>query len=777
MESAPKILHDNYPIDSNKYKILYDFNNTTVYYPSDITVIDLFEQQVENSPNNTAIVKEDNNITYSELNSLCNRFADYLYEKYRILEGDVVAVRLERSEFLIVSVLSILKLGAIYLPIDMNVPVNRIEYIKKDSQFKVIIEKELIESFIQENYSYSGNKRKLHNRSKNSCYIIYTSGTTGVPKGTVIEHHSLVNRLLWMQKQYSLTEKDTIIQKTNCSFDVSVWELLWWTIVGSKVFFLKDGYERDPEQIIKCIARHSISVIHFVPSMLSQFLDFAENSIHIKEELSSIKRVYTSGEILTSRVNKRFHKLLGDNKLVNLYGPTEATIDVTFFECKKDLDNIPIGKPIDNTRIYILDEHLRLVDIGVEGQIFLAGVGLAQGYLNQAELTKNAFIEDVFVPGERMYKTGDIGKWLPDGNIDYIGRNDDQVKIRGFRVELEEINHHLEQEKEIKFAYTLHVDEKLIVFLLLNRSFINHIDSSFEDSLRYQLSKSLPNYFIPHHFLQIEEIPFSASGKIDRKHLISIFKAQQQQINREDELELSSASKVMAEIWASVLHIPVRSIDPSRGFIEQGGDSLSMLKVVAMCKKKGYKITVKEFLLAPYLNFLEKTTADDNEKITNVSAAIKDEEAFTLSPIQQYFFEHNKKELNFIMHASYYIQKNYLLENIRKSLEDIVSDHDSFNLRFRKFRGRWQQQYEFTDKSYLLEEITDTENSNGLKYCIARATKCIDIEKGPMLYVAIFIEDNLPILFVASHHLVMDAVSWQILISELQSNYFSKNVK
>jgi amino acid adenylation domain-containing protein len=772
MQHAVDALHTDDVTLVDTQKILFDFNNTSADYPSHLTITDLFEEQVKKTPDNAAVLKDDGVLTYDALNKISNRLAGYILHKAGIAEGDVVAVKLERSEYLIISIFGILKAGAIYLPVDNNMPEKRMEYIKEDSQYKLLIDKNFIDKFLEEQHSLSEENIARSNRSAEVCYIIYTSGTTGLPKGTMIEHHSLVNRLLWMQKNYSLSANDTILQKTSCSFDVSVWELLWWSIAGAKVVFLQDGHEKDPEKMTACIAKHSVTVMHFVPSMLQQFIDFVESDVAVLKNLQTLKRIYSSGEALTTNINNRFHQLPGNITMVNLYGPTEATIDVTYFECSKGLDSIPIGKPIDNTRVYILDDNQELVNIGVEGRIFLAGVGLARGYLNKPGLTAQRFVADPFYPGERMYDTGDLGRWLPDGNIEYAGRNDDQVKIRGFRIELDEISRNLEQFTEVSVAHTLKLDDKLVAFLLFKKSTAVSLDAALETHLRTELARSLPEYMIPHHFCQVREIPLTGSGKADKRQLAAIFKAIQDNARpAASATTLTGSTRDMAEIWAQVLSVSIDSINPARSFIEHGGDSLSMLKVVAMCKKKGYKIGVKEFLLSPYVSFFDGAHATEN--LVKKKAAVPvaaDQAPFMLSPIQQFFFDNNKQGLKFIMHASYYINKEFNADAIRKSLAEVVNEHDSFRLRFKKQKGLWQQYYDFTSAAYMLEETPADEEMN-VKQCIAKAMANIDVQQGPLLYANIFFEGDRPVLFLASHHLVMDAVSWKIFIGDLQLNY------
>lgn len=751
-----------------KEKITVDFNTTQVSYPTDKTVVDLFESQVNKFPERTVVLTDSKNITYTEFNTLSNQLSHYLINKFGVTDNDVIGIKLERNEWLITAIFGVLKASAIYLPIDINLPEKRVEYIKNDSQYKVIIDAAFIEEFIKYKNDYSDLNPERKNKANDIAYIIYTSGTTGQPKGTLIEHHSLVNRLLWMQKSYGLTEHDVIMQKTPNSFDVSVWELIWWATEGSKVVFLKDGDEKDPAKIIEHIVAFSVSVMHFVPSMLTQFLEYLESEPESINQLKSLKVVYASGEALNIAANTKFHELLENTKLINLYGPTEATIDVTYFECSKKLDVIPIGKPIDNTKMYILDHQHNIVPVGVEGTIFIAGAGVARGYLNQPELTRQKFIDNPFVPGQSMYNTGDVGKWRPDGNIEYLGRNDDQVKIRGNRIELGEINKTFEMQEQIKTAHALKIKNKLVVFIQFDDTVT--LDFQLENDLRSELLKSLPNYMIPHSFQQIKEIPLSSNGKLDRKKLINTYEASINGENNQDTIQvLTPKSLEMAEIWAEVLDISINSVNPELSFIEQGGDSLTMLKVVAMCKKKGYPVTIKDFMMSPYLNFLKTIAKKEDILVKNVKQERENNIPFILSPIQQYFFDVNKHKLNFVMHASYFINLGYDLKSIDKSFDTLTQDHDSFSLRFKKEKGLWQQYYDYESQRYLLEE--SKEEKMNIKKAIEKAILSIDIENGPLLYINVFYEEGKPVMFIGCHHLVMDAVSWQILLSDIQINY------
>jgi amino acid adenylation domain-containing protein len=357
-------------------------------------------------------------------------------------------------------------------------------------------------------------------RPRDLAYVIYTSGSTGKPKGVMIEHRSLVNRLHWMQHAYPIGERDVILQKTPYTFDVSVWELFWWALTGATLCFLMPGGERFPLAIVETVRKHRVSVVHFVPSMLNVFLEYLDGKRDSVRSLATLRRVFASGEALAPSHVRKFNDIVAaaaGARLTNLYGPTEATVDVSYFDCPADdgVGVVPIGRPIHNTRFYVMaDSHQ--TPIGEPGELCIAGVGLARGYLNNPALTDEKFVVDP-VAGERIYRTGDVARWLPDGNIEYLGRNDFQVKIRGLRIELGEIENTIRAYPGIVdcVAVVRRCSETviLIVAYVVCRG---DIDIGV---LKRNLARVLPDYMIPNQFVQIDEMPLTSSGKADRKAL------------------------------------------------------------------------------------------------------------------------------------------------------------------------------------------------------------------------------------------------------------------
>lgn len=599
IENKMMLLKDVLVIVKNEEeKILSDFNNTKVDFQDTTTMIDLFEAQVEKNSNNTAVVFKNERISYRELNGKINYLARMLRE-HGIVPGDYVAIMAERSIEMIVGIYGIIKSGGAYVPIDPNYPSERVRYIIEDCHPKMLLTYHastdtgvpVIE--LEDCLSWDGEENLVHvNKKEDIVYCIYTSGTTGDPKGVMNKHISLVNRINWMQSMYPIYETDVILQKTTFSFDVSVWELVWWGFVGAKVVMLEQGAEKNPEEICNVVETEQVTVLHFVPSMLNSFLAYVKTTKNRVKTLSSLKRVFSSGEALNKETVEAFNNLFyvtNGTCLTNLYGPTEACIDVTYYECSpcKERYKIPIGKPISNIQIYILDEE-KLCGIGVPGELCIAGMGVAKGYLNKESLTKEKFVDNPYGKG-KIYRTGDLTCWRSDGNIDYLGRIDNQVKIRGLRIELGEIENAIRKLDNISDCAVIDkVDEsgdKIICGYLVSDKEINVVD------IKNMLKSMLPVYMIPARMVQMNEIPVTSNGKLNRRMLPDIkINSSKKYVKASNEKE----AKLYA-ICAQVLGISQFGAEDN--FVDLGGDSIKALKIVALMKEAGYEVSTKEVLI------------------------------------------------------------------------------------------------------------------------------------------------------------------------------------
>jgi D-alanine--poly(phosphoribitol) ligase subunit 1 len=516
-----------------------NFNLTAAPFPDQVTLQELIESRIaENSVKAAVICDHDlgfglSSLTYAQLNETVNQVA-HLLRAEGVGPGQIVGLMVERSFAMIIGIMGIIKAGAAYLPISPANPPERIEFLLTDGAVRIL----LVHTQTVNKIHFDGTVLNLDdpniyhgptdnpsvvNTPEDLAYVIYTSGSTGKPKGVMIEHRSLVNRLHWMQHRYPISRNDLILQKTPFCFDVSVWELFWWILEGARLCFLMPGGEWNPLAIVRTIQKHQVSVIHFVPSMLNVFLEYLGGKTPgVVQSLASIRRVFASGEALTPTHVRKFNDIWGNRtgaRLTNLYGPTEATVDVTYFDCpaSNDFERIPIGRPIQNHKLYIIRDGQQ-VAIEEAGELCIAGIGLARGYLNRPTLTAEKFIKNPVNSGERIYRTGDIARWLPDGNIEYLGREDHQVKIRGLRIELGEIENTIREYPGITDCVALvrrHSESIIVLIAYLVCS------SQVEvEALRQYLKKSLPDYMVPHRFETIGEMPLTPSGKADRKALL-----------------------------------------------------------------------------------------------------------------------------------------------------------------------------------------------------------------------------------------------------------------
>ncbi|MDQ1350662.1 MAG: hypothetical protein QG657_964 [Acidobacteriota bacterium] len=630
--------------EEEKNRILYDFNDSEMTYPKEKTIHQLFEEQVAKIPDNIAVAgpslianhESFLHITYRELNKKSNLLAQVLQHNGRNSETPpFVGIMMKPSTEMITGIIGILKFGGAYLPIDPEYPQERIDYMLKDSGAKIlltdyekkkmancqlsIVNCELLMTEPGEPFHHSS----FINHSSHLAYLIYTSGSTGRPKGAMIEHTSVVNLLFSLQKEYPLGVSDTYLLKTSYIFDVSVTELFGWYLGGGKVVILEKGGEKDPRVILNSIERNFINYINFVPSMFNAFLEHLTKEN--RKQLASLRYVFLAGEVLLPGYLEKLRGFSIGAELENLYGPTEATV----YSSKYSISgwdwtgSIPIGKPIRNLNLFILDKYNRVQPLGIPGELCIAGRGVARGYLNRPELTAEKFISSPLTRHlSRLYKTGDLARWLTDGNIEFLGRTDHQVKIRGFRIELQEIENQLLTYENIKEAVVLKKGEDSNAFLC---AYIVSDTAIEKSALSAYLTGRLPIYMVPHHFVSIDRIPLTPSGKVDRKSLPDpkLSEPAHQYLAPRDEIEERTT-----QLCIEVLGKQEKKLSINSNFFEIGGNSLKLMILNSKIHRElGIEIPINQLFNNPTImgvsdsirakNFIEKPVALLNRAAKN----------------------------------------------------------------------------------------------------------------------------------------------------------------
>jgi amino acid adenylation domain-containing protein len=597
------------------HQLLVTWNDTQRDYPQQATLHQLIEQQVQRTPEATAVTFADTSLSYAELNRRANQLAHKL-QSAGIGPEMRVGVCMERALEMVVALLAVLKAGAAYVPLDPGYPQERLTYMLEDAQVPVLLtqtallehlpsyaaETICLDTFWETERDEADTNPTSGVQPDNIAYMIYTSGSTGKPKGVMNTHRGVVNRLHWMQQEYGLAKQDSVLQKTPFSFDVSVWEFFWPLLSGARLILARPGGHQDTAYLASLIADQRITTLHFVPSMLQAFL--LEPDL---ERCYSLKHVICSGEALPFDLQERFFARFANVALHNLYGPTEAAIDVTYWACQPG-QPVTIGRPIANTQLYILDEARQPVPVGVPGELYIGGVGVARGYFNRPELTAEKFVADPFsdCPEARLFKTGDLVRYRPDGAIEFLGRVDYQVKIRGFRIELGEIEAVLAQHPGIKEVVVMAREDttpgnkRLVAYIVPSLQTQTRSQDSIQltpqeaglavEELRAFLKDRLPYYMIPAAFLFLSSLPLTPNGKADRKSLPAP-DATRPELESTFVAPRTPLEEQLAAIWSSVLGLD--RIGVYDNFFDLGGASIQSLEIIAKAGEAGIPLALE----------------------------------------------------------------------------------------------------------------------------------------------------------------------------------------
>ncbi|HLK57996.1 MAG TPA: amino acid adenylation domain-containing protein, partial [Chthonomonadaceae bacterium] len=777
----PKCAVSRLPLltERDRHQLLVEWNDTQADNPP-ACLHQLFQQQVDRTPDAVALVFEDRQLTYRELNARANQLAHYLRDR-KVGPETLVGICAERSLEMVIGLLGILKAGGAYVPLDPAYPEERLQHMAQDAALSIVLTqwrlRERISASIPQVFCLDADWHILHSANSenpvtdlqpsNLAYAIYTSGSTGKPKGAMNTHRGITNRLLWMQDTYRLTERDRVLQKTPYSFDVSVWEFFWPLMAGACLVVAAPELHKDAAGLADLIVAQEITTLHFVPSMLQAFLE--EEGV---SRCRSLRQVICSGEALPAHLISAFYARL-NAKLHNLYGPTEAAVDVTYWECPQGEVQapIPIGRPVWNTQLYVLDRRMAPVPMGVPGELYLGGIQVGRGYLNRAELTAERFMPDPFssTPGARLYRTGDLVRYTPDGNVLFLGRLDHQVKIRGFRIELGEIESNLNQHPGVREAVVLAREDvpgekRLAAYLVAGEA--GETESS---ELRAFLKERLPEYMIPSAWVWLEALPLSANGKVDRKALPA---PEVGKNNAAYEAPSTPVEEALAKIWGELLRI--EGVGVHDNFFELGGDSILIIRIISRANQVGLHFTPRQI-------FQHQTIAE-LASVAGTGAHVEADQGTVagpvpLTPIQRWFFEQDPTDAHHFNQARMLqLGPSVTPEAVERAVQALVQRHDALRLRFVRTENGWEQTNatEETDPVFTYVDLFDVaeweQNAAIIAEC-NRLQASLTLEAGPLLRAAYFdLGPEKPArLLLAIHHLAVDGVSWLILLEDLKT--------
>ena len=764
-------------------QLLYEFNDTYSDYPREKTIYQLFEEQAERTPDNVALVYKDKEMTYRELNAKSNQLARILRSK-GVKPDDLVGIMVERSFEMIIGILGILKAGGAYLPIDPEYPKGRIKFMLEDSgvdilliqtwlDSKVVFDGDILE--LDDPFIYEGTDTKLELKSgvNNLAYVIYTSGSTGVPKGTMIEHRNVVRLLFNKRNLFEFTEEDVWTMFHSFCFDFSVWEMYGSLLYGGKLIIIDRDMTKDVNKFINLLVDQKVTILNQTPAAFYQFMREEEQSA-IKD--FALKQIIFGGDKLKPELLCDFQKRYPLVELINMYGITETTVHVTYKklygdDLNKGVSNI--GVPIPTLSIYIVDKNKALCGINIPGELCVSGKGLARGYLNRPELTAEKFVENPFVPGERMYLTGDLARWLPDGNIEFLGRIDEQVKIRGFRIELGEIESRLLKIDFVKESVVLahengSGDKYLCAYVVAE-------EELSVKKLREGLAESLPDYMIPSYFVQLTALPLTSNGKVDRKNLPAL---EGKLVSGTEYLApRTKTEEDLAKIWSDVLGIEKVGIHDN--FFELGGHSLKGMVLASRIQKElDIELPIKELFKSPTILGLGEYLDKAKPTVYALIEPAEEKEFYEVSSAQKRMFVLQQLDpdgIGYNMPTVMMVEGILKKEKLETALCKLIERHEALRTSFEAIEGKIVQ---CIHKDIKFELKCSEETKGGVEEVIKGFIRPFNLGQAPLLRVMLIklTEDEHFLLF-DMHHIIFDGVSMSILIKELGELYGGKELK
>ncbi|WP_338400464.1 amino acid adenylation domain-containing protein [Bacillus thuringiensis] len=754
--------------ESEKNQILYEFNNTKAVYPKDKTIQELFEDQAKKTPDNIAIVFEDEKLSYKELNEKANCIARVLRNK-GVKPDTIVGIMVDKSLETITGILGILKAGGAYLPIDSDYPKKRIEYMLKDSESNILLSKknlvesiefngEIIDLLNEELFNLDRNNLEIINSSSDLAYVIYTSGTTNNPKGVLCEHKNVV-RLVNNTNYIEFSKDDKILQTSSMVFDASTFEVWGALLNGLELYLSKNEGIILPELLEKFVDKNNITILWLTSELFNQI---AEENIDV---FKGLRYLLVGGDVLSPKYISLVRNQFTNLKILNGYGPTEnTTFSTTYLIEKEYSSNIPIGKPITNSKAYIVDGNFNLNPVGIYGQLCVSGDGLARGYLNRPELTAEKFVENPFESGAKMYKTGDLAKWLPDGNIEFLGRMDNQVKIRGFRIELGEIENRLLRHKDIKEAVVVVKEnknhEKEICAYVICEKEITQLN------LKKYLKESLPEYMIPVHFMRLEKMPLTFNGKLDRKSLPEPIR--DTTLNKY-EAARNEIEEKLVKIWSEVLGIEKVGINDN--FFELGGHSLKITVVISKIHKElDRKVPLKELFKSPTIKELSEFIESTEENRYLEIEKVEEKEYYEASSAQKRMYmlqQFDRTSVAYNMPVVFELEGKVNKEKIEETFKSLIIRQGILRTYFETIEGEIVQKI----STFCEFKLTEKKDNEDIETIINKFIRPFELEKGPLFRAELSENRGKYYLLIDMHHIISDGVSMNILINEFTELY------
>ncbi|MCL1990154.1 MAG: amino acid adenylation domain-containing protein [Defluviitaleaceae bacterium] len=760
--------------------ILTEFNDTFTDYPKEKTVIELFEAQVAKAPENIAMTFNNQTMTYGELNAKANAIAQQL-RNMGVKPGDYVALMVERSMEQVIGIYGIIKSGAAYVPIDNECPQERLTYMLGDCGAKAILKAHVDVAVdipiinLADESVFEGNTQNLPivNKPEDHFYLIYTSGTTGKPKGVICLHKGTVNLIHYLQRKYPIDQNHTVLQKTTYVFDASIVEIFRWSLTGAKGHLLAPEDEKDPFKMCEAIEAYKITEMQIVPSMLKMLLACVEHDFKkFSHSLKTLKYVFAGGEELKADHVKDFHQLISSSNpevaLINTYGPTETSIEATHYQCKQNEEKISIGKPIDNAKAYIMNKDA-LCGIGMIGELCIAGAGVTKGYLNNLALTKEKFIDNPFGEG-RLYRTGDAARWLPDGNIEYLGRIDEQVKIRGFRIELKEIESAIRKIAHMTDAVAIIKEDKnkeaSIYAYFIAKDELNI--KAIQDELRDQI----PAYMIPPYMMQIDQIPVTSNGKLDKKALPDIeAKSEAVYVAPRNETE-----GLLCEAFKEILSVNRVSIKDS--FFELGGNSLRATRLTNKIETEtGKRISLKEVMQYSTVEKLAELIMEKNKEKYVTIPVVEEKEYYPMSSVQKRMYVLNQfdtKTITYNMPRGLKLTGEVNLTYLEKALETMMSRHEILRTNFITVGDELVQK---VNKMMPVDFKVIEDNHTSEQQLMNDFIQPFELGVGPLLRMKIVKRKEGYLLLMDMHHIISDGISMDIFTNELMALYHEENLE